>query len=174
MGPLRFMQALDRARAIARALFSGSGTLTAVVSLYGEERSTRRHSTAFQQLKRIGFPHQFGPAAKIPQNDEDYIAEFGCDLFRHWHAAQFTNEEASVSALLWASVTCEMDIQPKARWLSTIHIADFQDRLALSVYDDRGMDVVGPSTNKLSSLYQEFNPWLLDYDRAVMDANFSF
>jgi hypothetical protein len=173
MGPLRFMQALDRARAVATALFSRSETLVAVVSIYGEERTTRRHSTAINQLERIGFPHPFGSAAKVPQNDQGYIAEFGGDLFRHWYAAQFTNDEGSVSALLWASIAREMDIRPKARWIDTIHIADLQKRLALTVYDDRGMDVIGPSGPALSPLYRKFNPWLLDYDRAEMDAKFS-
>ena len=172
MGPLRFMQAVDRARAVATALFSRSETLVAFVSIYGEERTTRRHSTAIQQLERIGFPHPFGSAAKVPQKDQEYIAEFGGDLFRHWYAAKFTNDAAAVSALLWASVAREMDIRPKAQCLDTIHIADIQKRLALTVYDDRGMDVVGPNGPTLSSLYRKFNAWLLDYDRAEMDAKF--
>ena len=173
MGPLRFMQALDRARAVATALFSRSETLVAIVSIYGDERATRRHSTAIQQLERIGFPHPFGSPAKVPQNDQEYIAEFGGDLFRHWYAAHFSHDEKSVLALLWASISREMDIRPKARWVSTIHIADVQKRLALTVYDDRGMDVIGPSGPALSSLYRKFNPWLLDYDRPEMDAKFS-
>jgi len=173
MGPPRFIQALDRARAVATALFSGSETLVAVVSIYGEERTTRRHSTALQQLKHVGFPHLFGSAGKVPQNDQEYIAQFGGDLFRHWYGSQFANDEASVAALVWASVAREMDIQPKARWLESIHIADVQKRVALTVYDDRGMDVIGPSGPALSVLYRQFNPWLLDYDRAEMDAKFS-
>lgn len=172
MGPLRFMQAVDRARAVATALFSSSQTLVAFVSIYDEERTTRRHSTAIQQLKHIGFPYAFGSAAKVPQKDQEYIAEFGGDLFRHWYAAEFPNDAAAISALLWASVAREMDVRPKARRLDTIHIADLQKRLALEVYDDRGMDVVGPIGPKLSSLYRKFNPWLLDYDRAEMDAKF--
>lgn len=173
MGPLRFMKALDRAKAVATALFSGSEALYAVVSICGEKRTTRRHSTALKQLERIGFRHPFGPAAKVPQNDQEHIAAFGGDLFRHWYGAPFANDDASISALLWASVACEMDIRPKARWIGTIHIADLRNRLALTVYDDRGMDVVGPSAAALLSLYRKFNPWLLDYDRAGMDAEFS-
>lgn len=172
MGPLRFMQAVDRARAVATALFSQSETLVAFVSIYGEERTTRLHSKAIQQLERLGFPHPFGSAAKVPQDDQEYIAEFGRDLFRYWYAAEFTNDAAAVSALLWASVAREMDIRPRAQSLATIHIADIQKRLALTVYDDRGMDVVGPNRRTLTSLYREFNAWLLDYDRAEMDAMF--
>ncbi|MEN3794462.1 DUF3885 domain-containing protein [Fulvimarina sp. MAC3] len=173
MGPLRFMQALDRARSVARALFSGSETLIAVVSINGEDCLTKRQSTSIQQLKRIGFPHRFELASKVAQNDQDHIAEFGRDMVRHCHVAEFANDEASVFALLWASVGREMDVQPKARWLDTIHLADIKKKLALTAYDDRGMDVVGPDARELSSLYRTFNPWLLDHDRAVMDTKFS-
>lgn len=173
VGPLRFLQALDRARAIATALFSRSETLIAVVSIYGDERTTRRQLAALRQLERIGFTHQFGSAAKVAQNDQEHIAEFGSDLYRHWYAAQFTTDDSSVSALLWASIAREMDIRPKARCADTIHLVDVRQRLALTAYDDRGMDVIGPSAPSLASLYNQFNPWLLDYDRAEMDAKFS-
>ena len=172
-GPLRFVQALDRARAIALAMFSESQTLVATVSIYGEERATRRRSAAIQQLEKIGFRHPFGAPAKVAENDQDYIAEFGGDLYRYWYGAQFINDEASATAFLWASIGREMDISPKARWVDTIHIADIRKRLALTAYDDRGMDVIGPRESALSSIYRKFNSWLLDYDRAEMDAQFS-
>ena len=172
-GPLRFLHALDRARTVASSLFLDSDTLVAIVSVYGEERATRRQSAAIRQLEQIGFRHPFGTPAKVAENDQDHIAEFGGDLYRYWYAAQFTNDEASVTALLWASIAREMDIRPKARWIDTIHIADIHKRLALTAYDDRGMDVIGPTGSALSSIYREFNSWLLDYDRAEMDAKFA-
>ncbi len=172
-GPLRFVQALDRARAVASAVFSESQTLFATFSIYGEERPSRRQSAAIQQLQQIGFRHPLGAPTKVAENNECHIAEFSGDLYRYWYAAQFDNEEASVTALLWASIAREMDIRPKARWLDTIHIADTQRQLALTAYDDRGMDVIGPSKSALSSIYEKYNSWLLDYDRAVMDAKFS-
>lgn len=173
MGPLRLLQALDRARAVAKVLFSASESLVAIVTMYGEQRNTGRRHAAFQKLRSIGFTHSFGAAQKIPQNQQEHIAEFGEDLFRYWYAAPFVNDDASISALLWASVARKMDVRPKARWIDTIHIADLRNRVALIAYDDRGMDVVGPSGAALSPLYHEFNSWLLDYDRAAMDAKFS-
>ena len=173
MGPIRFMQAIDRARTVATALFSKSETLVAFVSIYDEEDSKHRHSTALKQLKHIGFTPSFGASARVPQNDHCYIEEFGVDLFRHWYAAEFNNDTGAVSALIWASVASDMDIRPKARRIATIHIADIDKRLALNVYDDRGMDVVGPYGPALKSLYRKFNPWLLDYDRAEMDEKFN-
>lgn len=173
IGPIRFLQALDRARAVAAELFSGSETLCAFVSIYGGQRSTRRQSAGLQQLKRMGFRYPFGPASKVALNDEDHIEAFGDDVFRHWYAAPFPRDDAAIAALLWASVASEMGIGPKASSVDKIHIADLQNRLALTAYDDRGMDVVGPERLALVPLYRKFNAWLLDYDRAEMDAKFS-
>lgn len=173
MGPIRFLAALDRARAIAAELFSGSAMLCAFVSIYGGPRATRRQSVGLQQLQRMGFRSPFGPASKVALHDEDHIAEFGEDVFRYWYAAPFAKDDAAIAALLWASVASEMAIRPKAHWVDRIHIADLQSRLALTVYDDRGMDVVGVDRPALASLYRKFNAWLLDYDRAEMDAKFS-
>jgi len=172
-GPLRFVQALDRARAVASAVFSESQTLFVTFSIYGEEHATRRQSAAIQQLRQIGFRHPIGAPTKVAENDQGHFAEFGGDLYRYWYAAQFDRDEASVTALLWASIAREMDITPKARWVDTIHIADINKRLALTAYDDRGMDVIGPSQSALSLIYRKFDSWLLDYDRAEMDAKFS-
>jgi len=173
MGPLRFMQALNRATAVANALFSKSETLHVVVSIDGQQRTTKRHSGTLRKLQKIGFRHPFGPPTKIPQNDAEHIAAFGSDHFRHWYVSSFAHDEASISALIWASVAREMEIWPKARWASTIHIADLRSRLALTAYDDRGMDVIGPSVPALLPLYSKCGSWLFDYDRARMDAVFS-
>ena len=172
-GAMRFVQALDRARAVASALFADSQTLVATISIYGEEHSTRRQSVAIKQLRQIGFRHRFGAATKVAQHDRDYISEFGGDLYRFWHEARFKNDEESVTALLWASIAKELNITPKARWIGTIHIADIHKRLALTAYDDRGLDVIGSSQTLLSPIYGKFNSWLLDYDRAEMDAKFT-
>lgn len=173
IGPVRFLRALDRARAVAAELFSRSEMLCAFVSIYGGQRSTRRQSVGLQQLQCMGFRYPFGPASKVPLNDEDHIAEFGDDVFRHWYAAPFAKDDAAMAALLWASVAREMGIRPNARWIGRIHIADLQNRLALTAYDDRGMDVVGPERQALVPLYRKFNAWLLDYGRLEMDAKFS-
>ncbi len=172
MGPIRFLEALDRARAVAAELFSGSEMLCAFVSIYGGPRATRRQWSALQQLQHMGFRHPFGPASKVGLNDEDHIAQFGEDVFQYCYAAPFAKDDAALAALLWASIAM-VTIGPKARWISEIHIADLQKRLVLTAYDDRGMDVAGPDRLALLPLYRKFNAWLLDYDRAAMDAKFA-
>lgn len=171
MGPLRFLQAIDRARTITKAAFQDSSQVTAVVSHYGGERRSRRDVASFKQLREIGFDLPFGPPDKVPQGEEGHIAEYGEDLCRYWYAVSFPNDQEPVNALLWASVVREMPITPKARWLD-VHIVDFDRGLVLRVYDDRGMDVVATRPGPLEPLYRTFDAWLLDHDRAAMDASF--
>jgi hypothetical protein len=40
------------------------------------------------------------------------------------------------------------------------------------MYDDRGLDVIGQDRDALSSMYHNFNGWLLDYDRRRMERTF--
>lgn len=41
------------------------------------------------------------------------------------------------------------------------------------LYDDRGLDVLGGSRETILPLYQEFQDWILDYDRPQIDAVFA-
>lgn len=171
MGPLRFLQAIDRARTVAEAVFEGSVQLTAVVGHYGGERRSRRDLASFMRLREIGFDHPFGLPDKVPQGDEGHIAEFGEDLCQYWYAADFPNNRAGLSALLWTSVAREMPITPKARWLD-VYIADFDRGLVLHAYDDRGMDVVATQRGLIEPLYRSFNAWLLGHDREAIEEKF--
>jgi hypothetical protein len=119
----------------------------------------------------MGFKGIFRAPEKVFLGDQEHIAAFGNDLCRYWCRADISNDSAQTDALLWASVAKEGEILPKARWLD-LYIADLDRGLVLYVYDDRGMDVVGPSKAALVPHYQAFNTWLFDYDRPRMDAVF--
>jgi Domain of unknown function (DUF3885) len=45
--------------------------------------------------------------------------------------------------------------------------------IMINPYDDRGMDVFGPNRDLLKMLYDKRNDWLLDHNRAQMDAVYS-
>lgn len=142
MGPLRFLRAMDRARAVARAAFASSVTLCAFVRVLGGERRSSRPSAMLRRLRDIGFAYDFGAAERVGQGDAEHIAEFGEDLCLYWYASDFPNDPAAVDALLWASVA-------------------------------RGMDVIATSPERLAPIHDAFGAWLLDHDRAAMDALFA-
>jgi hypothetical protein len=87
--------------------------------------------------------------------------------------ADFDNDPALVDAILWANIASELGVTPKAHWLPRIFISDFERRLILFAYDDRGMDVIAMAREPLQPIYDQFGDWLLDHDRARMDTHFA-
>jgi hypothetical protein len=171
--PVRFLRAMDRARALSEATFSASPRLTVAVSYYDGERRTSRAATSFKKLAEMGFRAPFDGFDKVAVNDREYIEAFGSDLYCYWYSAEIVNEPSQLSVLLWACVAAEGGVTPKARWLENIYIVDFERGIAAHVYDDRGMDIVAIDRREVQPLYNQFNDWLLDYDRAEMDVVFS-
>jgi hypothetical protein len=72
--------------------------------------------------------------------------------------------------------------------LESINNSDFPDRrprtegevyfiqrekeMIFSMYDDRGLDIIGTNKETLEPFYIKYNEWLLDYDRDKMDGVF--
>lgn len=173
MAPPRFIQAFDRARAVADALFHTSKTLTVVVSVCDAERRSARGAAALKALADIGFSADFCEPERVRLNDAEYIAEFGQDLCDYWLMADFSKTPERLHALLWAAVAKEMPIQPRVKGFDRIILVDFQLGIAMHVYDDRGMDVVAVNREHLMEPYSKFSDWLRDYDRAEMNRVFS-
>lgn len=44
--------------------------------------------------------------------------------------------------------------------------------IVFHMYDDRGLDIVAVRTEELMKLYNEFNDWILDYDREKIEQTF--
>lgn len=166
----RFMQAMDRSRAVATALFEGARSLTVMIrySEHPEWRHGRRKAVV--ALARAGFRRPFGPVEKLPdpEADPDY------PVLNCWHRIEIQNDPDLISALLWCAVAAETPVTPKAGWgVFHSYIADFNAGTVLHVYDDRGMDVAATTTDALRPIYQRFGGWLLDYDRPLMNRTFA-
>lgn len=166
----RFLQAMDRSRAVAAALFDGTETLTVMIRYpeHTEWRQARRK--ALVALARAGFRKPFGPAEKLP----DPAAEPDYPVLNCWHWIEIENDPNLISALLWCAGAAEMPVTPRAGWgVFHSYIADLNAGTVLHVYDDRGMDVVATTTDALRPIYERFKDWLLDYDRYRMDQTFA-
>lgn len=172
-GPVRFLRAIDRARALSEATFSSSSKLTIVASYCDGERRTSRAAASFKKLAEMGFRAPFDVFDRVAMNDREYREAFGSDLYCYWHSADVANEQSQLSILLWACIAAEGHVAPKVRWLKDIHIVDFERGVAAHVYDERGMDIIATNKDEIQRLYHQFNDWLFDYDRAKMDAVFS-
>jgi hypothetical protein len=121
----------------------------------------------------MGFAAPFGPAERAYLGDTDHIEAYGEDLCFDMRSADFPNDPDQMGVLLWASIARDMAIAPKVKWLSTLHIADFDRGIVATAYDDRGLDVAAVDRDRLRPLYETFGDWLLDFDRKRADGIFS-
>jgi hypothetical protein len=55
---------------------------------------------------------------------------------------------------------------------SRVYFINASARVIVTMYDDRGMDVIATDRETLRGLYREFNEWILDYDRTAIDRTF--
>ena len=55
---------------------------------------------------------------------------------------------------------------------SRVYFINPASNTILHMYDDRGLDVIARDRDALSSMYHQFNGWLLGYDRARMEEMF--
>jgi hypothetical protein len=172
MNPLRFLQAMDRARAVAEVFFQDSQQVSAVACYYSGERRSNSGFAALRALEKIGFDTKFGAVEKVKLDDLSYISQFGEDLCKYWQVADFNNNTQQFASLFWASISREMDIQPKARWLDSIYIVDFDRRIAVHVYDDRAMDAISAEPEILQCLFDKFKGWLYETELEVMNQKF--
>lgn len=53
-----------------------------------------------------------------------------------------------------------------------IYLINTTKKIIYHLYDDRGCDIVGTNKEAIRFLYETYNDWILDYDRAEVDATF--
>lgn len=89
-----------------------------------------------------------------------------------WLNVAFEASPALIQNFLWCALSRDFSsIRPNPGCL--VYLFNLQSEVMVWAYDDRGMDVVGPNKTALEGLYNKHSSYLLDYDRAVMDATFA-
>lgn len=53
-----------------------------------------------------------------------------------------------------------------------IYFINVTRKMIYHLYDDRGCDVIASNKEDLRTLYEEFNDWILDYDREQINKIF--
>ena len=135
--------------------FDGSGSYIANLSIFRSLKECeiivpRKHST-WQKFYR-----------EIDIDNEEYC------FYRTFIC--FTITAAEIDKFLWAVLAKDLGIYPQSK--CDLYLFDLEQSILLHPYDDRGMDIIGSNKDKLKELYDRFNQWLLDYDRAEMAAYF--
>jgi hypothetical protein len=171
-GVLRFLQAIDRSRAVVRAVFPRPEDMHVVLARIAPERLTRDDARELRQLRRLGFRRALSSPERLDLGEDGDVWGDGSEiLYRYLSAAEPAPGMADIDALLWSSCATDTPVEPRAHF--DVFLVDFSRGVAAHVYDERGMDVIATTREPLVEIYRAFGPWLLDYDRARMDATFA-
>jgi hypothetical protein len=167
----RFLQAMDRSRAVCEAAFADSKTVLAVLRLWGTRRPSPRART-LRRLASMGFRPAltFGCAYAEPDAEPPVIRTY------FYESGPTTAADRAV--LLWDACATEIGVEPSSEFMGVAPdqfgslLVDFERGVLVHVYDDRGMDVIGADLDVLRPLYHQFGDWLADHGRERMVANF--
>ncbi|MBD8033005.1 DUF3885 domain-containing protein [Solibacillus merdavium] len=79
-------------------------------------------------------------------------------------------DEIAVLKLLRAVVNSDLGVKPNIP--HRVYILNKRTQTIFHVYDDRGCDVLGSNVETLRPLYEQYNDWILDYDREAITRMF--
>lgn len=66
----------------------------------------------------------------------------------------------------------EADFGGYCEFTSNVYFADTKNMVLFHLYDDRGADIVATNKEMLRWLFDEFNHWILEYDRTKINSIF--
>jgi hypothetical protein len=165
----QFLLALRKATEICSDIFPVGQTITVCLRVYTRSNPFDHRST-ISSLKSAGIV--------IPKQREVWLEPIDADdWFEETQPEWWLNVAFDVSAtliqnFLWCALSRDFtSIRPNPGCL--VYLFNLKSELIVWAYDDRGMDVVGPNKIALEKLYNKHSRYLLNYDRAVMDATFA-
>ncbi|WP_285768473.1 DUF3885 domain-containing protein [Peribacillus sp. SI8-4] len=67
---------------------------------------------------------------------------------------------------------CNQDMGIKPSIFNRIYFINISRKTIFYIYDDRGCDLLATTPESVRAVYQQYNDWILDYDRIAIDAKF--
>jgi Domain of unknown function (DUF3885) len=165
----QFLLAMRKATEICSDIFTIDHPITVCLRIRtGSNRFLHRHRLASLKVADIVIPK----AREIwlePIDAEDWSDDSQPEW---WLNVAFEVSSTLIQNFLWCALSWDFGpIRPNPGCM--VYLFNLQSELMVWAYDDRGMDVVGPNKTVLEELYNKYSTYLLDYDRAVMDATFA-
>lgn len=149
----QFSNAYDRGRDILQVAFADTEKIFFVATAIG----TASHFHYRGSLRSLHACHV------VPTHPYELWYEAHDELWRVFLA--FEGDKAWLEPLLWGTLARDLAIQPALD--CRIYAIAPELGILAHPYDDRGMDIIG-NPQRLHTLYQRFNHYLLEYDRARM------
>lgn len=159
----QFLTANKKAFEICQVVFSQEKHITICLKWYGSS-SLLASLSSFREFKELDF--------RIPKNHEHWVEQDEDDESLVCHYLVFDALKSDLRKIIWCACAGDFgSIKPNPR--VDVYLFNLDLGLVVHPYDDRGMDIAGKNYTFLKSLYDEFNSYLLDYDRDTMKATFA-
>jgi hypothetical protein len=161
-----------RAISLFKALHAGGDDLLLVANVHHHDQQNvlkRRKLGIFSKYVKSRkvlhkLRHQVIPY--VYADDEEDLA--GLETHRYELPCKVSDLE---TARLLKAI-CNRDVGLKPVVFYDMFFINLVSDTIFQIYDDRGCDVIASSRETLRSLYEKYNPWILDYDRADIDRLF--
>ncbi|MDQ0418958.1 hypothetical protein J2Z48_003163 [Croceifilum oryzae] len=92
------------------------------------------------------------------------------DFETHRYSLQCQVKDIKFIQLVKAICNHDMGIKPKI--FHDVFFVNLSNKTIFHIYDDRGCDVIATSKEHIRPLYNRYNDWILDHDRATIDKVF--
>ncbi len=168
-----FTGSYDRARRLAREAL-GADNVFAVLAAnprpqhpFGITRQDWATGPAFQRLAAMGVDTDEAEAVWSGYVWKDDERDPKAKPWTH-RAVRLSWDDADI--LLWNQVAQDMGIYPQAPVVAKL--VNLERAVSVYAYDDRGMDITALRPEPIARLHQDFDSWLLDYDRPRMSEVF--
>jgi Domain of unknown function (DUF3885) len=159
----QFSTAFNKSIEICSSLITTDFTLC--IRIYGNKALSSSISV-IRELRDAGLY----PEGKKEHWSEKVEDDDDCPVDDYWHTIAFNLPASELSKVLWCCLAKDLGIKPSPR--CDLYIFDILNGIEIWAYDDRGMDVVGTNHQLLSATYSKYHPYLLEYDRDIMEETF--
>lgn len=103
----------------------------------------------------------------IPFQEED-DDEVITQVQLYWNLSEI---DLSIPALLEKII--KADIGGYKALVSSVFFVNTDNAILFHLYDDRGADLIAPSTDLLYPIFERFNNWILDYNKEQINNTFT-
>ncbi|WP_186579570.1 DUF3885 domain-containing protein [Aquibacillus kalidii] len=159
-----------RANTLFQAIHASDDDLYMVVDVYDfADGATFRHKlNIFSKYigdKNVLFKLQHHTIPFVyPEDNEDGVFQ------THRFTLKCNTSDIASPHLIKAICNQDMGLTPSIS--HRVYFINRSKNTIFHIYDDRGCDLIATSVDTIRGIYQEFNEWILDYDREQIDKVF--